>query len=129
MGILQRAPETVELFRLVTQADGYGDGSIPIPDMVTTPTTFQAFVIPVGFSGAGWAADIRFQGQGWAEVARDRIFFDPNQPGAAGIQRWSRLRFRGDFYTVQEEPRLIRGTRPSQRLMSATVERLGDGDE
>lgn len=127
MGLLQRAPEVVELFPLVYTADGYGEGETPIPDMDAIPTTFTSFIIPVGYSGAGWAADVRFQNQGWADVARDRIIFDPDQAGAAGIVRWSRLRFRGELWTVQEDPRLLRGARKSQRLMTATVEKF-EGD-
>jgi hypothetical protein len=125
MGLLQKAPEVVTHYRVKFTPDGYG-GETPLPDPDTPPTTFRAFVVATGYSGAGWAANIRFQDQGWADIARVRIVFDPDQPGADGMQRWSRLHFRERKWTVQEEPRRIQGTRPRQRLSSAICELLDD---
>lgn len=123
MGLLQKAPETVTHYAVKFTSDGYG-GETPLPDPDTPPTTFQAFVIGTGYSGAGWAANIRFQDQGWADIARVRVIFDPDDPGAAGMQRWSRLHFRGKKFTVQEEPRVTRGARPRQRIGSVICELL-----
>lgn len=129
MAILDRANEVVRAYPIYYADDGYGgtypthkdDAGNPLPYV-----EFKAFVLPVGFAGAGWAIDARITAQGWADVNRVRLIFKPLPDGDVPVDKWGRLEFRGQLWTVQEVPRLFRGFRRSQDYVSLTAELLGD---
>jgi hypothetical protein len=119
--ILDRANEEITAYPVVLVDDGYG-GQKPAPG--PTPTTFRAFATPVGFSGAGWAINSKLQSQGFADVNRVRLLFKPIN-GGVPLDRWSHLEFQGQEWTVQEEPRLIKGLHRRQDHVTVTVELKG----
>lgn len=121
MSILDKAPETIRAYHSTLVDDEYGT---PTPEQALTFVEFKGFVLPVGFSGAGWAINSKLQAQGWADVARDRILAFPT-PALAFIDRWTIIEARGIIWTVQEQPRLLIGTRPTQKLLSITIEMKG----
>lgn len=128
MAILDKAPEEVKAYPVRFVDDGYGgtkpthldDEGNPLP-----PVVFKAFVLPVGFAGAGWAVDARISAQGWADVSRIRLIFKPVN-GSVPTRKWGRLEVRDQLWTVQEDPRHFIGTRPSQTYVSVTAELLGE---
>lgn len=120
--ILDKAPETVRAYHTNLVDDGYGT---LVPEVALTFVDFKAFIIPVGFSGAGWAINSKLQAQGWADVARDRVIWKPS-PTLAFINRWTRFEYRGQRFTVQEEPGLLVGTRPSQTVIMVVTELEGN---
>lgn len=123
MAILDKANEVVRAYQIIYADDGYS-GTYPTYDE-TSYVEFKAFVLPVGFAGAGWAIDARITAQGWADVNRVRLIFKPLD-GSVPTEKWGRLEFRGQLWTVQEVPRLFRGLRRSQDYVSMTAELLGD---
>jgi hypothetical protein len=126
--ILDKAPELIKAYPIRQADDGYG-GLAPthldVNGVPMTPVEFYAFAIPVGFSGAGWAINSKITAQGWADVNRVRLIFKPVN-GLVPMDKWSHLEFSGQEWTVQEVPRLIKGTRRSQDYVTATVELKGD---
>ncbi|WP_026415393.1 hypothetical protein [Actinomadura oligospora] len=128
MAILDRANEEVLAYPIRYEGDGYG-GKTPThlgeDGKPLTPVRFRAYVLPVGYSGAGWAVDIRTEAQGWADVQRVRVICKPVD-GAPPTGKWGRIEFRNQAWTVQEEPKLFRGSRTSQSYVSLLVELLGD---
>ncbi|MEU9871109.1 hypothetical protein AB0C87_24980 [Actinomadura sp. NPDC048021] len=127
MAILDKANEEVRAYPIRYADDGYG-GTYPthLDETGTplTPTIFKAFILPVGFAGAGWAIDSRITAQGWADVNRVRLIFKPIN-GQVPTDKWGRLEFRGSEWTVQEDPRIFRGFRRSQDYVTMTAELLG----
>lgn len=121
--ILDKANEDVIAYPVIYEDDGYG-GKTPKADL-ENPVTFRAFCIPVGFSGAGWAINSKLQAQGFAEVARVRVITKPVN-GVAPSARWAHLDFQGRRWTIQEDPRLIKGLRRQQDVVVMTVELMGD---
>lgn len=111
----------VQAYPVVLIDDGYGGKKPGKGD----PVEFYAFVIPVGFSGAGWAIDARLKAQGWADVYRVRLITKP-MAGLAPAQRWSRLVFDDRDWSVVDEPRVVRGLRSSRDYVTITVELMGD---
>lgn len=126
--ILDKANELIKAFPLRQADDGYG-GLAPThlgtDGLPMAPLLFNAFAIPVGFSGAGWAINSKITAQGWADVNRVRLIFRPIN-GQVPIHKWSHLEFWNQEWSVQEVPRLIRGLRRSQDYVTATVELKGD---
>ena len=122
MAILDKAPELVRAYASTMVDDGYGTLT-PTPDYDDF-TEFKGFVLPVGFSGAGWAINSKLAAQGFADIARDRILCKPD-PSLEFIDRWTQLDVRGIRWTVQEQPRLLVGSRPTQTLLMITIEMQG----
>lgn len=120
--ILDRANEDITAYPIVMADDGYG-GQKPTKGPI--PTVFKAFAVPVGFSGAGWAINSKLQSQGFADVSRVRLLFKPVN-GAVPLDRWAHVEFQGQEWTVQEEPRLIKGLHRRQDHVTVTVELRGD---
>ncbi|MEU5878184.1 hypothetical protein [Spirillospora sp. NPDC047279] len=127
MAILDKANEEVKAYPIRYADDGYGGktpthldaNGDPLPSVV-----FKSFILPVGFSGAGWAIDARITAQGWADVNRVRLIFKPVN-GQVPTDKWGRLEFRGQAWTVQEDPREYVGLRASQRYVTLTAELMG----
>lgn len=120
--ILDKANTEVTAYPVVPVDDGYG-GQEPSADLAN-PVTFKAFALSVGFSGAGWAINSKLEAQGWANVDRVRLIFRPVPDFT--LKRWARVEFNGREWTVQEEPRKVKGFRRSQDYFTATVELRGD---
>ncbi|MEO3860127.1 hypothetical protein [Acrocarpospora sp. B8E8] len=101
--ILDRAPETVKIFRTNWVNDGYGGGQSPVPGNVIR--TVKAFVIPTGYAGAGWAANMRFASQGFADTARVTIIIKWLPQLAAELDQWTEVEAQGQIWTVAQAPR------------------------
>ncbi|QFG25450.1 hypothetical protein [Actinomadura sp. WMMB 499] len=128
MAILDKANEVVRAYPIRMADDGYGGTYPTFEDEAGNPlpyVEFRAFILPVGFAGAGWAIDSRITAQGWADVNRCRLIFKP-LGGSVPTDKWGRLEFRGQLWTVQEDPRIFQGLRPSQSYVSLTAELMGD---
>jgi hypothetical protein len=118
MAILDKANVNITAYEVVMEDDGYG-GEKPGKG---NSFSFKAFVLPVGWSGAGWAIDSRLEAQGWAELDRVRLIF---KTGPA-LKKWAKVEIDGEVWTVTEEPRSFKGFRASQNYTTATLELEGD---
>ena len=130
--ILDKANERVLIWPVVMLDDGYRgkrpgmarrlpDGSYDPPE--GAPVEARAFILPTGFAGAGWAANMRYEDQGWAHVAR-ATFIVKHQPGL--MSRWARIEAQGFQWTVVDTPRLYSSRRI--KYYSAIAEIRGDVD-
>lgn len=110
--ILDKAEEDVRIWPVVQVDDGYrgkkpgkavevSEGVWEPPE--GAPQDRKAVILPSGFSGAGWAANQRYEDQGWApiEVCTFYIKWDEE----LSLERWTRLEARGKEWTVVDAPR------------------------
>jgi hypothetical protein len=95
------------------------DGTYDPPE--GAPITAKAFVVPMGYAGAGWAANLRFSDQGYANVSRVN-FIVKFRPGL--VAKWGRVRALGQEWTVNETPRLYSSRR--MKYVTAMAELRGD---
>lgn len=123
MSILDKAQEQVQAWAFDSAGtDEYGNlNYFPDPD---TYVIFKAFILPVGFSGAGWAINSKLEAQGDVDIQRNRIIYKPTT-ATAFISRYTKVRMRNGLWSVQEAPKVIIGTRPSQSVTLLTVEYEG----
>lgn len=119
--ILDKANIDVTAYPVVQVDDGYG-GTRPGKG---DPIVFKAFIMSVGFSGAGWAIDSKLQSQGWSDIHRIRIITKPID-GLSPTQKWSRVEVDGEEWTVVDAPRLVRGLKDRQSYVTMTCELKGD---
>lgn len=130
--ILDKANEPIRIWPVVLLDDGYRgkrpgmarqlpDGSYDPPE--GAPIDTMAFIMPSGFAGAGWAANMRYEDQGWANVARS-TFYVKHQPGL--LSRWARIEAQGFEWTVTDTPRLYSYRRFKFYVASAEIR--GDSD-
>lgn len=131
MAILDKANEDVLVWPVVYVDDGYrgkrpgkatevSEGVWEPPE--GAPSWFKAFIIPTGFAGAGWAADQRFEDQGWAPIGRCYFYF--KGVPELRLERWTRLEARGFEWTVVDHPRFLTWKRT--RFYSALAEMRGE---
>lgn len=105
--ILDKAPEPVKVFLVDWVDDGYG-GKSPRPS--DTFVEVNAFVLPTGFAGSGWAAAMRYAAEGWADVARSTVVL-PAVPKLADLSRWTRIEINGELWTTVQHPKRWRTRR------------------
>ena len=131
--ILDKANEEVLVWPVVLVDDGYrgkrpgkakevSEGVWEPPE--GAPSVFKAFIIPTGFAGAGWAANVRYEDQGWATIGRATFYFKavPNLK----LERWTRLEARGLEWTITEHPKYL--TYKRTQMYSALAEIRGDSE-
>lgn len=110
--ILDKAEEDVRIWPVVLVDDGYrgkqpgkavevSEGVWEPPE--GAPLDRKAVILPSGFSGAGWAANQRYEDQGWAPVERANFYIKWDED--ISLDRWSRLEARGKEWSVTEAPR------------------------
>ncbi|GII83290.1 hypothetical protein Ssi03_12800 [Sphaerisporangium siamense] len=100
--ILDRAPENIKIFKTEWVEDGYGGGRNPVPS--SSFLSVKAFILPTGFAGAGWAANMRFASQGWADTARVSIVIKWSKE-LVELDQWSQVEAQGQIWTVVQAPR------------------------
>jgi hypothetical protein len=99
--ILDKANETIRIFDTLWVDDGYG-GRNPVP--ASTFKAFKAFVLPTSFAGAGWAVNIRYAAQGWADTARITAILKW-RPELAHVKQWTQVEAQGQIWTVVQAPK------------------------
>lgn len=119
--LLDRAPETVKIYDVEWRPDGYGGGRAPEPG--DTYTTHKAFIMPTGFAGAGWAVNIRFGSQGWADTARITLVMKWT-PELDRVRQWYQVEAQGRIWTVVQAPRLWTTSR--MKVVTMLCELRGD---
>lgn len=119
--ILDKANETIKIFDTVLVDEGYGGGLAPMP--AATFKEYKAFLLPTGFAGAGWAVNIRFSGQGWADTARVTAILKW-RPEFAHVKQWTQIEAQGQIWTVVQAPRRYNAQRAS--FVSMLLELKGD---
>lgn len=129
--ILDKAQEDVTIWPVVPVDDGYR-GTKPGMAVEVSPGVWEppegapiqrkAVILPTGFAGAGWAANQRYEDQGWAPISRATFYFKWDE--SLHLERWTRLEARGFEWTVTEAPRFYvwRNT----RFYSALAEVRGE---
>ncbi|MFI6319747.1 hypothetical protein ACIBG8_19590 [Nonomuraea sp. NPDC050556] len=120
--ILDRAPTPVKVFKVDWVEDGYG-GRSPKPS--TEFVTINAFVLPTGFSGAGWAAAMRYASEGWADTARSTIVANwTPEIASLDLGRWTRVEINGQDWTLVQTPKQWSSLRV--HYFTAQIELKGD---
>lgn len=122
--ILDKANEVIKVFATEWVDDGYGGGKSPVP--TAEFTEYRAFILPTGFAGAGWAANMRFASQGWADTARVSMVLKW-KPELAALDQWTRIEAQGIFWTVVQQPR--RWTARRVDYITVLCELKGDVEE
>ncbi|MGN9782760.1 hypothetical protein ACTMTF_15110 [Nonomuraea sp. ZG12] len=112
--ILDKANEIVKIFDTEWVPDGYGGGLSPVKS--ENFTEYKAFLLPTGFAGAGWAVNIRYSGQGWADTARLTVIMKW-KPSLLSMGQWTQVEAQGQIWTVVQAPRRWK----SQRVEYVTV--------
>ncbi|MER7208541.1 hypothetical protein ABT340_15830 [Streptosporangium sp. NPDC000239] len=119
--ILDKAPETIKVFKTEWVPDGYGGTTSPVPS--TSFFEVKGFVLPTGFAGAGWAANMRFASQGWADTARVTLVIKWT-PKLVELDQWSQVEVQDQIWTVVQAPRRWVTRRAS--FVTVLVELKGD---
>ncbi|WP_043617363.1 hypothetical protein [Nonomuraea candida] len=119
--ILDKAPETIRVYETIWVDDGYGGGRYATAG--SKYVEVQAFVLPTGFAGAGWAANTRAAQQGWADTARVTVVVKMTK-ALKDFGEWSRVEAQGQMWTVVDHPRRWRTRRVD--FVSALCELKGD---
>lgn len=119
--ILDRAPEAIKIFKTEWVPDGYGGGASPVPS--SSFIEVKAFILPTGFAGAGWAANMRFASQGWADSARVTLVIKW-KPQLIELDQWSQVEAQDQIWTVVQAPR--RWSTRRVKYVSVLVELKGD---
>ncbi|WP_143120860.1 hypothetical protein [Streptosporangium canum] len=89
-------------------SDGYGGGKSPVSS--SSFISANAFLLPTGFAGAGWAANMRLASQGWADTARVTVVIKWS-PKLAELGQWSQIEAQGRIWTVVQDPKRWRTRR------------------
>lgn len=118
--ILDKANETIRIFDTVLVDDGYG-GDTPRP--AETFKEYKAFLLPTGFAGAGWAVNIRYSGQGWADTARVTAILKWKDE-LVHVKQWTQIEAQGQIWTVVAAPRRYNTQRVD--FVSMLLELKGD---
>lgn len=121
--ILDKAPNEIRIFDTEWVDDGYGGGRDPRP--APTFITVRAFVMPTGFAGAGWAQNMRFEGQGWADTGRITIVVKALPEVERRLRVWAQVEAQGRRWTVVQAPRLWETRR--MRFFTALCELKDEG--
>jgi hypothetical protein len=117
---LDKANETLKIFDTEWVDDGYG-GLNPVPK--DTFREYMAFLLPTGFAGAGWAVNIRYSGQGWADTARVTAILKWREE-LADVKQWTQFEAQGQIWTLVQAPRRFKTRRFS--FVSYLLELKGD---
>ncbi|MEU4726544.1 hypothetical protein AB0G06_43695 [Nonomuraea dietziae] len=107
--ILDRAPEPIKIFDIEWVDDGYGGGQSPVASSTRT-IDVTGFILPTGFAGSGWALNMRYASQGWADTARVTMVIKW-QPWFERVRQWTQMEAQGQMWTVVQAPRRWRTRR------------------
>jgi hypothetical protein len=100
--ILDKANEVIKIYDIQWTPDGYGGGQNPAP--ASTYKSYKAFLLPTGFAGAGWAVNIRYSGQGYADAARVTAILKW-KPELITVKQWTQIEAQGQVWSVVQAPR------------------------